>query len=66
MATPEEINDALAENALGPRSVTVGNENVQQHPLADQIAAANHLAGQQAATKPGFGLRFQQIKPVYR
>jgi len=66
MPTPQEVQDALAENATGPRSVTVGGENVQQHPLLDQIAAAQHLSANQGVSKPGFGLRFQQIQKVYR
>lgn len=64
--TPEDIAATIAENATGPKSVSVDGTTVNQHSIPDQIAAQNHAAAQQATSKPGFGFRFQQIKPVYR
>jgi len=66
MSSTNDINDAIARNATGPKKVQVGNQSVEQHPVADQIAAANHQAATQAAIQPGLGLRFRQITPVYR
>jgi hypothetical protein len=66
MADVDDINDAIADNASGPKRMRVGAEEVEQHSVKDQIAARDDLAARQAATRPGFGFRFQQIKPVYR
>lgn len=66
MPDADDISDAIAENATGPKKVKVADHEVEQHPLQDQIAAQQHAAAQQAATKPGAGLRFQQITPYYR
>ena len=66
MPDVDDINDSIAENATGPKQVAVDGTSVQQHSIHDQIAARNDAAAQQSATKPGFGFRFQQIKPVYR
>lgn len=66
MADLDDVNDAIAENAAGPKRMQhIGGQEVEQHSIDDQIKAANHLAGQQAATRPGFGLRFQKITPTY-
>jgi hypothetical protein len=67
MADLDDINDAIAQNAVdGIKKQKVGNEETEVLPIADQIAAANHIANQQAVTKPGFGFRFQQIEMRYR
>jgi hypothetical protein len=59
----DAVEDAIVSNASGPASVTVAGQTVVQKDIDQQIKAANHMAGQQSATKPGFGLRFQQIIP---
>jgi len=63
MPTEDDINDAIAENATGPKSVSVDGSNVQQHSLADQIAARNDVASQEAASKAHRGLRFTKLIP---
>lgn len=65
MTTPTTPAEALEQNALGPRSVTVGDETVVQHSPQDQIAVDRYLASRQASTNgvKGFGLRMQRIKP---
>lgn len=65
MPTPEDISDAIAENATGPKKVKVRDHEVEQHPIKDQIAARDDAAAQQAVTKPGGGARFQSVTPVY-
>ncbi len=63
MAQPETVEDAIEQNALGPKRVQVGNSSVEQQSVDDQIKAANFLAGQTAAAKPHFGLRFTKLIP---
>lgn len=65
MTTPTTPAEALERNALGPRSVTVGDETVVQHSPQDQIAVDRYLASKSAANNGtrGFGLRMQRIKP---
>jgi hypothetical protein len=68
MAAPETPEEAIEQNTLGPKRVRIGQQEVEQHSIDDQIKADNHLQGKQAAAanRPGLGLRFQQITPVYR
>lgn len=61
----DDINDAIDANAVGPKRVQVGNQSVEQHSLKDQLAVRNDAAAREATTKPGFGLRFQKIRPYY-
>lgn len=62
-SVPEDINDAIEQNAKGPKKVQVGRTAVEQHGLGDQIEADQYTAGQKAADKIGFGLRSQRIVP---
>jgi hypothetical protein len=50
MTTPATVSNAIDQNARGPKSVRVGGESVEQHPIADQIAADQYAKGQTAAT----------------
>ena len=47
-----DIEIAIAANALGPKQATVDGVTVQQHSLADQIAADKHLASKRATADP--------------
>lgn len=70
MADADDIVDEIAENALRPKESAAGSHKTVEHSLADQVKAAQFLRDQEAATtaatRPGFGLRFQQIERVYR
>lgn len=59
----DALNDALVTAAQKPKSATIDGNNVTTHSLQDQIAAANHIAGQVASGRGHFGLRFTQIVP---
>ena len=63
MAQPQTIEDAIEQNALGPKRVQVANQSVEQQVIADQIKADEYLAAKQAAAKSHFGLRFSKIVP---
>lgn len=60
---PDELDDAILENATGPKQVSGDEGTVVQHSLQDQIAAAKHLAGTASADKPARGMRFTQLIP---
>ncbi|HJX11105.1 MAG TPA: hypothetical protein VJ733_11485 [Candidatus Binatia bacterium] len=64
MPTADDIRDAIATSAIGPKSAQADGLNVQQHDLLDQIAAERHVAGQDAAAKAHRGLRFTKMIPA--
>ncbi len=63
MTVQTTVEDAIEQNALGPKRVQVGNQSVEQHPLQDQIAADNHTKANTAQSKTHLGLRMVQIVP---
>lgn len=60
---PEDISEAIEQNALGPKRVQVGNESVEQHSIKDQIAADQHKANKAASGNPFMGMRFLRTIP---
>ncbi|MCC7409969.1 MAG: hypothetical protein IT442_18020 [Phycisphaeraceae bacterium] len=48
----EDLNDTIQQNAQGPRQASADGVNVQQHSLADQIAADKYLAAKRARLSP--------------
>lgn len=52
------IEDAILENATGPAKATGDSSSIEQHSLADQIAAAKFLASQSASKAGKIGIRF--------
>ena len=54
---PEELEDAIKENAAGSESAEVDGVRVRQHPLRDQIEADKYLAGKAAMANPAAALR---------
>jgi hypothetical protein len=66
MASLEDVNEAIAQNAAdGIKKQKVGNEETEIVSIADQIAAANHLAAQQNAARAN-PFRVRQIEMHYR
>lgn len=61
----EEIEAAIETNLKGPKRVRVGNQEVEQHSIADQMAAVDRNAGKTAVTRNDLGLRRRQITPYY-
>jgi len=57
----ENVNAAIVESATGPKKLQGDEGTIEQHPITDQIAAAQHLAGKTAARKPHRGLRITQV-----
>lgn len=63
MPDSDDILDAAAEAATGPKSVTVDGQTVVARDIKDIKEAADLEAGRTAATKPHFGLRFSRQVP---
>jgi hypothetical protein len=59
----DDFEQSIRENAEGPARVSGDAGSVQQHKLADQIAADRYLNSKKATRKKGLGLRFSQIVP---
>ena len=57
----EELDNAIEQNAQGPRQATADGVTVQQHSLADQIAADKYLAAKRAAKNPAKALTRAKI-----
>jgi len=60
---PSNLNDAILENALGPKKVQSDAGSVEQHSLQDQIAAERFLASKAATRRPGLGIRLMKLSP---
>jgi len=59
----QEMEQTIRENATGPRKASGDAGSVEQHSLADQIAADKHLSGRKAAAGPGLGIRLIKLAP---
>jgi hypothetical protein len=59
----DALDNAMRENAAGPKQASADGVNVQQHSLADQIAADKYLAGKQAAKNPAAAFTRVKIVP---
>ncbi len=60
---PDELDDAIEQNAKGPAKASGDTGSVEQHKLAEQIEADRYLASKEAAKKPHRGLRFNKLVP---
>jgi len=47
----DDLKDTIKQNAEGPKQAAADGVNVQQHAIADQIAADKYLAGKDAVSK---------------
>ncbi len=59
----DDLKDKIRENAEGPAKAAGDAGSVEQHKLADQIAADKYLAAKEAAKKKDRGLRFNRLVP---
>ena len=59
----DTIEQAIEENALGPKRATGDEGSVEQHSLLDQIAADKHLATRAAVRLRRRGIRFIRLIP---
>ena len=62
MSNDFNLEDAIRENAAGPKRAQGDSGSIDQHPLQDQIAADKYLASKQAV-KHGIGIKNVKISP---
>jgi len=60
---PEELEQAIKDNAAGPAKASVDGQSVEQHSLRDQIEADRYLAGKEATRKKGLGVKLVKLEP---
>ena len=65
MAVGDEkpLEEAIQENAKGPKRAKGDSAEMEQHDLADQIAADRYLASKKAAKAKSLGLRRTKLVP---
>ena len=59
----EELDNSIQENAAGPRKASGDSGSVEQHSLADQIAADKYLESKKASRSKGLGIKLAKISP---
>ena len=59
----ENLEEKIVDNASGPAKVTSDGVSVEQHSLADQIAADKYLASKTATQRKGLGIKFSKLSP---
>jgi len=60
---PEELEQAIKDNAAGPAKASFDGQSVEQHALRDQIEADRYLSGKEATRKKGLGVKFVKLEP---
>ena len=57
------LDSAIQENAAGPKKASGDSVSVEQHDLADQIAADKYLESKRASRARGLGVKMAKISP---
>lgn len=61
MAT-DDVQQALEENATGPKRVVADGVVVEQHPLDEVVEAHKHLAAEEASkNNKALGMRLRRV-----
>jgi hypothetical protein len=58
----EPLDNAIKQNAEGPKRAQADSVSVEQHDLKDQIEADRYLSSKEAAKK-GLGVRMTKVVP---
>ena len=59
----EPLDNTIITNASGPRRASGDSGSVEQHGLADQIAADKYLESKKASRAKGMGIKLAKISP---
>ena len=59
----EDLGNTIRENAAGPKKASGDRVSVEQHDLADQIAADKYLESKRTSRAKGLGLKMAKISP---
>lgn len=58
-----ELEQKIKDNASGPKSAESDGQKVEQHSIADQIAADRYLNSKQAVKNKSLGIRIGKLVP---
>jgi len=61
--TDDSLDNAIQQNAAGPKKASGDSGSVEQHSLADQIAADKYLESKAASRAKGLGIKLAKISP---
>jgi len=59
----ENLDNSIKQNAEGPAKASGDSGSVEQHRLADQIAADKYLESKKASRAKGLGVKLAKISP---
>lgn len=59
----DQLDSTIRENAAGPKRASGNAGSVEQHALAEQIAADKYLASKQASRSKGLGIKLTKLSP---
>ena len=59
----DTIDNSIQQNAAGPKKASGDSGSVEQHDLADQIAADKYLESKKASRAKGLGVKLAKISP---
>jgi hypothetical protein len=59
----KNLDNAIRENAAGPKRAAGDSGSVEQHSLTEQIEADRYLASKEAAKSKGLGIRVSKLVP---
>ena len=59
----DTLDNSIKTNAEGPAKASGDAGSVEQHKLADQIAADKYLESKKASRGKGLGVKFSKISP---
>ncbi len=57
------LDSSIQDNAAGPRKASGDSGSVEQHSLADQIAADKYLESKAASRARGLGIKLVKVSP---
>jgi len=63
MPMTDTLDNSIQDNAAGPRKASGDSGSVEQHGLADQIAADKYLESKKASRAKGLGVKLAKISP---
>ena len=59
----DTLDNSIKTNAEGPKKASGDSGSVEQHGLADQIAADKYLESKKASRVKGLGVKLAKISP---
>jgi len=63
MPLADELDNAIKENAAGPKKASGDSGAVEQHDLQDQIEVDKYLESKKASRAKGLGIKLTKISP---